>query len=519
MRWDGCFKKNNEYTTTNKEDADFIQYVFTALGYRSSIGINNRVGRKYLTCGKLYTRKSIEYTVRYTDRTLVGITTSGKKGNSKTPITEVSTKDGYEYCFAVPSGMLVLRNNNKIFAGFNCGKSSIAFGVLELLKSCSYGICALSGKAAVRLGEASGRTGSTIHRLLGFTADGFTHNKENPLPQDIIVVDEISMIGGRLFLYLLQAVKSGAKLILLGDTGQLEAIGECNVANDIIKSGAIPVVTLDKIHRQGQKSAIITESMKVRSGKQLISSKEWAGQETRGEKQDFVLDCYSDSSNTYPRTLRYFDEAMQEVGGDVNKVQILCPMKSRGEASVWGFNQAIQAEYNPPRKDKDEIEVYYTGRGKGILRVGDKVINVKNNYKTLNCNGKITPIFNGNIGTILSIDAQNRIIIVDFIGMEQPIVITQDLSCIELAYAVTVHKYQGSAAEIVILALDFASRVLLSKELVYTGITRASKKCIVVSQNSALRFAVSQTNVSKKNTHLLKMLQAKAHPELEKITF
>ena len=517
MKWDGRYASNNDYTTTNKEDADFIQYVFTVLGYRSSITVNDRVGQPHMTCGKEYIRKSPEYMVRYTTRAVVGMSSHASKPKIK--IQEVATKDGYEYCFTVPSGRLVLRNNNKIFITMNCGKSSISFGALELLSNCSSAICALSGKAAVRLGEASGRKGSTIHKLLSYSpADGFEYDKFNRLPHDIIVVDEISMIGGRLFYSLLQAIKDGAKLILLGDTGQLESIGECNVANDIIRSGAIPVVTLDKIHRQAQKSAIITESLKVRGGQQIIT-KDWAGVEARGEKKDLILDCYSDSANTYIRTLRHFDEAMAEVGNDISKVQILCPLKARGDACVWKFNQAIQSKYNPHTDKIDELEVYYPGRGQGCLRVGDKVINVKNNYNTVNIDGKKSPIFNGNIGTVLSIDNQSKAIIVDFIGFDAPVVIASDLSAIELAYAVTVHKYQGSAAEIVIFSVDFVSRVLLSKELIYTGITRASQKCIVVAQNSALRFAVAQTHVSTKNTHLKELLHLKAHPELLKMSF
>lgn len=516
MYWDGDAIHHKMYMTNDRNDAVFIQFAFSATGRRATISTTDRRGRPYTTCGKVYERKSLEYRVLVADNEYVG----WKNSKEYIPtISQVIPKDGHKYCFTVPSGALILRNNSKIFCTMNSGKSSLAFGALELLSNCSSAICALSGKAAVRLGEASGRKGSTIHKLLSYSpADGFEYDKFNRLPHDIIVVDEISMIGGRLFYSLLQAIKDGAKLILLGDTGQLESIGECNVANDIIRSGAIPVVTLDKIHRQAQKSAIITESLKVRGGQQIIT-KDWAGIEARGEKKDLILDCYSDSANTYIRTLRHFDESMAEVGNDISKVQILCPLKARGDACVWKFNQAIQSKYNPHTDKTDELEVYYPGRGQGCLRVGDKIINVKNNYNTINIDGKKSPIFNGNIGTILSIDSQSKAIIVDFIGFDAPVVIASDLSSIELAYAVTVHKYQGSAAEIVIFSVDFASRVLLSKELIYTGITRASQKCIVVAQNSALRFAVAQTHVSTKNTHLKELLYLKAHPEFKKLAF
>lgn len=401
-------------------------------------------------------------------------------------------------------------NNLTVINGYGgTGKSTIAGAMIKMFKNHSSAACCLSGKAAARLGEAMGTNGSTIHRLLGFNpqAGGFMFDKTFQLHEQIIVVDEISMIGGRLFYDLLQAIRSGTKVIMLGDTGQLEAIGECNVASDIISSGRLAVVTLDKIHRQAAKSAIITESIKVRNGKQIIP-KDFAGIEVRGEKQDMVLDCYSDKNNTAYKMLERFKDELKAVDGDVQKVQMIVPMKARTDASVWNLNKLAQSYCNP-LKNQAYIEQFYSGRGLGQLRVGDKVICVKNNYKDcyMEVDGdiKTTPIFNGFTGMVVEIEKETCMVI-DFTNVGRVIVPSTIFNTIELAYAITVHKSQGSQTETVLVGLDYGSYTLLSRELVYTAITRAMKKCIVVAQNTALRYAVMNNKTSTKKTHLQKLL-------------
>lgn len=392
------------------------------------------------------------------------------------------------------------------------GKTSVAGAMIKMFSDVSSAACCLSGKAAARLGEALGtNNGMTIHRLLGFNpkAGGFMFDKNYQLGYRIVVIDEISMIGGRLFYDLLQAIKSGTKVIMLGDTGQLEAIGECNVASDVINVGVLPVVTLDKIHRQAAKSAIITESVKIRNGKQIIA-KDYAGTETLGENQDMLIDCYSDKSNTTFKMLQHFKEELKAVGGDVQKVQMIVPMRARSDSSVWNLNKLAQ-EYCNPLKKQAYIEQFYTGRGKGQLRVGDKVICVKNNYKDcymIADDGDIqtTPIFNGFVGTVCEIEKETCMII-DFVNVGKVVVPSTIFNTIELAYAITVHKSQGSQTETVLVGLDYGSYTLLSRELVYTAITRAMKKCILVAQNAALRFAVTNVKTSTKKTHLQKLLK------------
>ena len=403
--------------------------------------------------------------------------------------------------------------NLAIINGYSgTGKTTIAKAITEIFSNASSSACCLSGKAAARLGEVIGTPGSTIHRLLGFNPEtrGFIHDKDNPLKQDLIIIDEISMIGGSLFYKLLQAIPSGAKVVMLGDTGQLEAIGECNVANDVINSGVVPVVTLDKIHRQAAKSAIITESIKIRRGTQIIG-KDYAGVQILGENKDMVLDCYSDKANTAYKTLEYFKSELDEYDGDVLKVQMIVPMRSRGEVSVWNLNKLAQSYCNPDN-GQSFVSVKYIGRGDGVLRVGDKIIATQNNYKDChmydeNQSGiETVPIFNGYIGIIEEI-APESYMIIDFLNIGRVLVPSGLFNTIELAYAITVHKFQGAQTESIIVALDYSAYSLLSKELVYTAITRAQKKCILVAQNSALRFAVDTTRTSSKKTHLQRLLK------------
>lgn len=433
-------------------------------------------------------------------------------------IREKEIKQGWEYTDQQRLGIeTVLKNNIVMVTGLSgTGKTTVADGMLEALKYYSRALCALSGKAAVRIAEVTGEEGFTIHRLLGYPSkketakNNFEYHDENPLPYDILIIDEVSMIGGYLFYHLLRAVKSGAKVILLGDIGQLESIGECKVASDIIESPEIPTVMLDKIHRQAAKSGIITGSISIRKGTQIIQ-KDYAGEMVLGELQDLLLDCYSDKSNTFFKTLEHFQKEMEEVK-NVMEVQILCPVKNNGEACTWNINNAIQDLYNPEDKKKKQVEVFY-GSGKlGYLREGDKVINRKNNYKTYNDAGINTPIYNGNIGILREID--DEMYIIDFENIGTVIVDKDQLKSIELGYAISVHSSQGDQWRNVIVALDYSSYTLLSRELVYTAITRAQKHCTLVAQNSALRYAISQEKLSEKTSHLVDCLDELAHPKL-----
>lgn len=410
----------------------------------------------------------------------------------------------------------VLNNNITIITGLaGTGKTSVVSGVLEALNHYSSVMCALSGRAASRMSEVTGKEGFTIHRLLGFPKGApdyqcFEYNQDHKLGADIYILDEISMVDAKIFYYLLRAIPDGAKLICLGDSGQLESIGCGNVAYDMIHSSEIPTIELTKIHRQAAKSAIITQSIAVRNSKQIIP-KNWTGVETRGELQDLELHCYSDSSNTFYNIMEIFSKLMAQKDFNIMDCQIIVPIKVRGDACAYNINNTVQELYNPPAKNKKEITRISNDKT-FILREGDKVINVINNYKLK------TPIYNGNIGTIKSIsyseELDSRIITVDFIGIGNVDVPEDCWLGIELGYAITVHKYQGSQSKYIIFGLDFSSYALLTRELVYTGITRAQKKCYLVCQTGALRYATMQQSISKKQTHLQDCLYEITHPKL-----
>ena len=410
----------------------------------------------------------------------------------------------------------VLNNNITIITGLaGTGKTSVVSGVLEALNHYSSVMCALSGRAASRMSEVTGKEGFTIHRLLGFPKGApdyqcFEYNQDHKLGADIYILDEISMVDAKIFYYLLRAIPDGAKLICLGDSGQLESIGCGNVAYDMIHSSEIPTIELTKIHRQAAKSAIITQSIAVRNSKQIIP-KNWTGVETRGELQDLELHCYSDSSNTFYNIMEIFSRLMAQKDFNIMDCQIIVPIKVRGDACAYNINNTVQELYNPPAKNKKEITRISNDKT-FILREGDKVINVINNYKLK------TPIYNGNIGTIKSIsyseELDSRIITVDFVGIGNVDVPEDCWLGIELGYAITVHKYQGSQSKYIIFGLDFSSYALLTRELVYTGITRAQKKCYLVCQTGALRYATMQQSISKKQTHLQDCLYEITHPKL-----
>lgn len=420
-------------------------------------------------------------------------------------------KQGFEFTTEQLNGVKTgLKNNITIITGSGgTGKTSLVSGIIDVLKDYTFVQCALSGRASARMSEVTGSTGYTIHRLLGFDGHTYTYTADNKMPYDIYIVDEISMINSELFYHLLRAIPDGAKVYLLGDPGQLESIGAGNVAHDMINSHEIPTVILTQIHRQAAKSAIVTESVKVRSGIQLVD-KDWVGTETRGELQDLTIDCYSDASNTFYKIMEAFTKAMHRPDFDLMQEQVIVPVKNRGAANTYELNNTIQELINPKSRKKKEHTGYANGKPY-VLREGDKVMNTVNNYK-------VHPnIYNGNIGLIKEFttnDDGDEIMIVDFVGIGTVHIPREFWSQIELGYAITVHKFQGSEADHIIFGLDFASYSLLTREQVYTGITRAKKKCELIAQTGALRMAVGNQALSQKQTFLSQLIYEHAHPPL-----
>ena len=392
------------------------------------------------------------------------------------------------------------------------GKTSAVNGIAHVLREHNYRVAqvSLSGRAASKLTEITHIPGQTIHRLLGYDPEsgGFHYNKENPLPYDIIIGDEVSMWGGEITLDLLRAVPNGAKVLFIGDPKQLEAIGLASVLTDTIKSQTIPTVQLTKIQRQKADSGIITQSLKVACGEQIVSANS-TGTEYRGALRDFKLVTYIDAGLTQSKIIDEFNELYKEKGVPAKDIQVLVPMRSKGEASCRALNIAIQEIVNGcPQRNEVTIN-YADGNFKYCYtyRKNDRVIIMKNNYKTINTEGHKEPIFNGNVGYIKEIGPDYMIINLTEQG---DIILTEDnYDNLSLAYAITVHKKQGDSSPYVIGAIDSSSYALISKELLYTMITRARKYCVIVGQKRILQQAVKISRVKTKQTWLKELLQAK----------
>ena len=428
-------------------------------------------------------------------------------------IVKIERLQGWQYTEEQKNGIKLAIDNNVVLiqGSAGSGKSSLVRVFLEASKGYSFVQCALSGKAASRLMEVTGQEGFTIHRLLGYpkgpsNKKGFYYNDEQQLNFDIYIIDEISMVDLELFYNLLRAIPSGSKVIMLGDHGQLEAIGSGNIAYDILASEEIPSMTLTQIHRQAQESAIVTESIKVRDKKQL-TPKDWYGHEVRGVLKDLDITCYSDLANTYYEIMKCFAQVYDK-DKNIMEIQVIVPNRYKG-AGTYMLNNALQEVCNPMNADKKEIEIS-NYKNPYVIRPGDKVINTVNNYKTE------PNIYNGNIGIVKGFGRDEEedcdTMIIDFEGIGEVKLIEKYWKSIELAYALTVHKEQGDQHDVVIFGLDFGAYVLLSKELVYTGITRAKKKCYLIAQNNALRYAIGKSSVTLKQTHLKERLHEIAHP-------
>jgi len=371
---------------------------------------------------------------------------------------------------------------------------------------------ALSGKASVRITEATGLPASTIHRALGYQNGQFMFNKDNKLAVDIVLIDEATMINGTLFLSLLEAIPTGAKVIIMGDVQQLTPIGNCQVFADILDSNVLPVVKLTKPHRQALMSGIIPTSIKVANQEQIFGNS-FEGNEILGGLKDMELNITSSKESMSDTIINHFQTEMTKYN-DIMEVQVCVPMKLKGELSCYNLNTKIQNIYNPKFNDGKEIEILLEKKNedtkKYLIRVGDKVLNTKNNYKCTNVEGDTIPVFNGNIGIVKEIE-DNGYCTIDFVGIGEVVFSKTDSKNLELAYVCTVHKMQGSGFTSTIVGMDTGSFIMNNSELLYTAITRAKKYCVLVGNNYAISKAIQTKEVKTKQTFLRDMLLENAY--------
>lgn len=438
---------------------------------------------------------------------------------------EAEKETGYIYTEEQKAAVMMCINNpvSLITGTAGTGKSSIMLPFTKILhkNGKEFRQVALSGKAALNLSEITGETGMTIHRLLGIykedtgtvdediedISEADLKQQEPFLPYDAIILDELSMVGGGIFYKLIRCLRPGTRLIMLGDPGQLESIGLCNLIKDIQDSGVIPNVCLTKIHRQAALSGIVTEATKVYNQEHIVPVN-FAGELVAGEKRDFKLVTAETVEEVATKAIEWYDNFMRYLNAKPDEICVVVAKRAAGMASARAINEEVQKKL--VFHDRVPLIFQYSDSGVNYsvtYHEGDRVLVTKNNYNTYNCvTGEKCPIFNGNVGTIKEIDAYNEGAKIEF-PQGTVYVDKENFAYIQLGYAITCHKMQGSGINYVIYVCDPSAYTLLSKEHLYTGITRAKKLCVVLGRASTIRFATSTTRVKKKQTWLAELLK------------
>ena len=383
---------------------------------------------------------------------------------------------------AVTSKVMVLTG------GPGTGKTTTTQGIIAALKKAGLRVllAAPTGRAAKRMSEATGMEAKTIHRLLEYNPqDGYKRNDENPLEGDALIVDECSMIDILLMNNLLKAVPVGMRLVFVGDIDQLPSVGAGNVLRDIIDSQRIPVVRLVCIFRQAQKSRIVMNAHAINQGRFPDTS--------NGRDTDFFFMREDDPERAAETIVRLVKERLPRAYRESpDRIQVLTPMQ-RGVVGAANLNLLLQQALNPSGPS--------LGRGGYTYRQGDRVMQLRNNYAK--------EVFNGDLGYIREVDTEDRMLTVDFDGKKVEYDVTE-LDELTLAYATTIHKAQGSEYPIVVMPVLMTHFVMLQRNLIYTGITRAKKICVLLGAAKALAYAVRNVSVLKRNTRLKERLNPSA---------
>lgn len=393
---------------------------------------------------------------------------------------------------ALASNVMVLTG------GPGTGKTTTTLGIIQALLRSGKDVllAAPTGRASKRLSEATGMHATTIHRLLEFKPDGtFSRNQENPLEGGALVVDECSMVDIVLMNNLMKAIPVGMRLILVGDTDQLPSVGTGDVLRDIIKSERLPVIRLTEIFRQAAGSRIIANAHRINKGQKIDTS--------GGADSDFFfarVDAglnpdapdYGETVNLRIAELikKYCTKNLPEYYGvdPMKDIQVLAPSR-KGMCGTETLNRLLQENLNP--------EKLCIKHGITEYRLGDKVIQIRNNYDK--------GVFNGDIGTICTVNPEDKELSVDFDGQAIPYDIAE-LNELELAYAITIHKSQGSEYPIVVVPLTMSNYIMLSRNLLYTGVTRAKKILVLIGEQRALNRAVKNKSAAFRNTRLRERL-------------
>ncbi len=401
---------------------------------------------------------------------------------------------------AVMNGVFILTG------GPGTGKTTTLRILLEYFSSRGFlvSLTAPTGRAAKRLGEACGMEAKTIHRLLevsgipGEMTDRgmFGRDKENPLETDVVIADEMSMVDINLFHALLNALEPGMRLILVGDEHQLPSVGPGSVLKDILAAGCFKSLELKRIFRQGQESDIVMNAHALLNGLPI---------KTDNKSRDFFFLERRDANEIIAGMIYLIGKKLPPyLGVKPSEIQVLSPMK-KGLLGVENLNLMLQRAFNPPSGEKAELK-----RGDLTLRLGDRVIQTKNNYrlewvksipgKSLSIHG--SGVFNGDLGIITALDPSEESVTVSFEDGREAVYLGKDITELELSYAITIHKSQGSEYSAVIMPILSGPEILLSRNLLYTGITRARKFVLIMGSRDTLKRMAGNTREQERYSGL-----------------
>lgn len=413
--------------------------------------------------------------------------------------------DGIEYAelqkqavtSALTEGMLILTG------GPGTGKTTTLNAIINILKRKGKKVLlsAPTGRAAQRMSEVTGDEAKTLHRMLEVSWDKqdnpvFNKNERNQLKCDALIIDEVSMVDSYIFESVMRALPLGCRLILVGDSDQLPSVGPGNVLGDLIESGVVPVIRLNEIFRQAQKSLIVTNAHKIVNG---------VMPDLKKVDKDFFFIYKSDKTSGAETILDLCSERLPKAYGysPLENIQVLSPSK-KGELGTAELNRKLQARLNPKSDDKAEVTI-----GSRTFRTGDKVMQIKNNYDIswYKDNGETGEgIFNGDIGIIQNIDKKSKSIKINF--YDKTAVLTYDYASeLDFAYAITVHKSQGNEFDAVVIPMFSGPPQLYYRNLLYTAVTRAKKTLILVGVPQTVEYMVNNNRRTKRYSGLKEFLQ------------
>ena len=400
-------------------------------------------------------------------------------------VAEIEREQGITYAaqqrqavaLAAREGVLILTG------GPGTGKTTTVRGIVALFQKMGLDIllAAPTGRAAKRMSELTGMEAQTVHRMLGMSWNESTHqvtftkSEKEPLEADAVIVDEMSMVDLSLFSALLRALRPGTRLVLVGDADQLPSVGAGNVFSDLIRSGRVETVFLREVFRQAEQSAIIRNAHSVNLGEPP---------KLTNDQGDFFFLCRRDGERTLSTVVDLCRSRLPEkMGIPADQIQVLTPTR-KGASGTVSLNRSLQAALNPPQPDKRELQW-----GERLFREGDRIMQTRNDYNVVweKADGTVgTGMFNGDVGKIVQIDPSGEWLTVDFDG-RTALYGAEQLSEVDLAYAQTVHKAQGSEYRCVVLAAMPAAQSLMVRGVLYTALTRARELLILVGDDAAVR--------------------------------